>query len=84
MKYWRHVIWRFKKRKKKRALGPSWALGSFYCGQAASGIQARPAVRDSEEAHIIFTLLVTSINNYTNNEVLIGKGEHHGQTSGLT
>lgn len=30
--------------------------------------------RNSAQAHIIFSLPGTSINNYTNNEVLIGKG----------
>lgn len=31
--------------------------------------------------HIIFSLSRTSINIYTNNEVLIGEGESHRQTS---
>lgn len=42
------------------------------------------AARGSAQEHIIFGLPGTSINNYTNNEVLIGKGESHRQTSGLT
>ena len=42
------------------------------------------AVRVSAVVHIIFSLTGTSINNYTNNEVLIGEGESHRQTSGPT
>lgn len=42
------------------------------------------ASRDRALVHIIFSLPGISINNYTNNEVLIGEGESHGQTSGAT
>lgn len=40
--------------------------------------------RDSALVHIILSLPGTSINNYTNNVLLIGEGESHRQTSGPT
>lgn len=40
--------------------------------------------RVSAQADLIFTLPKTSLNNYTNNKILIGQGECHWKTSGLT
>lgn len=68
--------------------GCNWALGcdfivaTLYCMLKRK--QCCTAARDSALVHIIFSLPRTSINNYTNNEVLIGEGGSHGQTSGPT
>lgn len=43
----------------------------FYCGE----------IMQKWGAHIIFSLSRTSVNIYTNNEVLIGEGESRRQTS---
>lgn len=50
-------------------------LGPAYC--SATSWESAPV-------HIMFSLPRTSINNYTNNEVLAGEAESHGQTSGPT
>lgn len=59
----------------------SWA---FRCVFIGASLYCSATSWESAPVHIMFSLPRTSINNYTNNEVLIGEGESHGQTSGPT
>lgn len=73
--------------KSSQSLGTDGAFVRLCCVQFLSyseGRKSRCASSDSARVHIIFSLPGTSINNYTNNVVLIGVGESHGQISGPT